>query len=117
MSTAALSSLSPTELAELVKAYKFDGGLESIIEKAARWDALMSSGRLHFMGCAGFNIQRREPTGPKTFANSVATPQDGAPMHFGMEFWSTYNTFPKGEDQFERDFMITYVDELRRRAK
>jgi len=91
---------------------------------AAKWRALMSSGRLHFMGCAGFSLTPTIPGAERDMQTLVATPKGNAQLHFGMEFWSTHSATaeknpdgsPRWPDTFERKFMDVYVDELMVRA-
>lgn len=94
--------------------------LDGLREKAERWDALMSSGRMHFMGCAGFNLVPKDGdvTSRKT-ANLTPLPIPGTYMHFGMEFWDTHPAAgdPRHPDQFERDLLVAYVDAIRERKK
>jgi len=89
---------------------------------AAKWRALMSSARLHFMGSAGFAYA---PAGEKVLQKLTPVPRSPAePMHFGMEFWSEHSATkernpdgsPRWPDTFERKFMDVYVDELMVRA-
>jgi hypothetical protein len=86
-------------------------------EDAARWRALMASDKMHFMGCAGFDFANKPGTTGKLTQDQVATPKDGKMMHFGMEFWWPLpGERDKWPDDFERAFMVTYVDEIRRRS-
>ncbi len=87
-------------------------------EDAERWRALMSSQRLHFMGSAGFDNKRPEDDPDTDLLQKLTpVPRPNTYMHFGMEFWSEHPVNKKKfPDDFERKFMVTYVDEMRRRA-
>ncbi|MDE2105109.1 MAG: hypothetical protein KGL39_48165 [Patescibacteria group bacterium] len=93
-----------------------EAGRREGLEEAERWRALMSSGRLHFMGCAGFDFSN-SVEGSRAMATATATPRKGDALHFGMEFWSDAKATAEHPDDFERRFMIAYVDEIRRRAR
>lgn len=93
--------------------------LNAVYEDAERWRALMASGRMHFMGCAGFELKPKVPgDASRKTQDLTAVPGAGA-LHFGMEFWDTHpatgdSRYP---DQFERDLMIAYVDAIRERRR
>lgn len=89
--------------------------LDAVIADAERWRALMSSGRLHYMGSAGFDTTMKDPNGPRSTSNLVAKPRAGVPWHFGMEFWSHHPAAgdPRYPDDFERALMISYADAMR----
>lgn len=105
------------EAADIIEAQS--KALAEAREAAERWNALMSSPRLHWMGCAGFEFKTKEGADPdsRALVDRIAVPRADEGMHFGMEFWSDARVrderFP---DTFERDFMVVYVDEIRRRA-
>ncbi|MCF8533852.1 MAG: hypothetical protein K9G48_12670 [Reyranella sp.] len=85
-------------------------------QDAARWRALMSSQRMHFMGSSGFDFHgMREAAGRRYFtAESTAKPRDGSHLHFGMEFWDVHEAHgdPEFPDHFERSLLTAYVDAL-----
>lgn len=87
----------------------------SAAQDAARWRALLASQRMHFMGCAGFELQ---PEDEKTRDNLTPVPMPGTYMHFGMEFWSEHPAHgdPRYPDNFERRLLTAYVDEIIKRA-
>lgn len=58
---------------------------EEIKRDAARWRALMSSERLHFMGSSGIS-HTRDGNGPVCRPSEV--------WHFGMEFLVEAPTYP-----------------------
>lgn len=81
----------------------------------ARWRALMASARLHYMGSAGFDINRKPdtPIDTKQIQDCVAVHKPGQTMHFGMEFWDHFPTGSEAPiDNFERSFMIEYTNEI-----
>lgn len=88
--------------------------IDSLREDARRWRALMASGRIHFMGCAGFLLERKDPNAPRSTDNLTPTVRDGNYLHFGMEFWSNHPAAgdPKYSDKFERELLIAYADSV-----
>ena len=90
------------------------------LDDAARWRALMGCARMHFMGCAGFELRLRPgaPPDSRKTDDMDAVPRPAEAMHFGMEFWSNHSGAgdPRYPDRFERDMMITFADELIARA-
>ena len=85
---------------------------------AARWRALMSSERMHFMGSAGFLHEHKDgdPTNRK-LVNITPIPRPGEQMHFGMEFWDVGAKDDRFPDTFERELLTVYVDAIRERSK
>lgn len=85
---------------------------------AERWRALMSSQRMHFMGCAGIELVNKPGTTSRNTADLTPVMKPGEYHHFGMEFWSEHAAFgdPRYPDDFERTLLIAYVDDLRGRA-
>ncbi len=83
---------------------------------AARWRALMSSQRMHLMGCAGIELVNKPGTTGRKTADLIPVMKPGEYQHFGMEFWSTHPSFgdPQYPDDFERSLLIAYVDHLRK---
>lgn len=98
--------------------FKAMGGV-ALAEKAARWDALMSSQRMHIVGCTGFEIKMIDPKGPNIIENKTARIRPDAQLHFGMEFWNEHPAAgnPRFPDKFERELLIAYVDAIRERKK
>lgn len=83
---------------------------------ARRWNAIMSTARFHFMGCAGFDLKGRT----RKLADLTLIPKDGE-LHFGVEFWSEFDWSyidgkPDGDDQFCRELLEIYADEMIARA-
>ena len=84
---------------------------------AARWRALMSSQRLHFMGSAGFeHIPKDGDPDNRALANTTPKPRGDRDMHFGMEFWDVAKQDDRFPDTFERELLTVYVDAIRSRA-
>lgn len=83
---------------------------------AARWRALMSSQRMHFMGAAGFTFTPKDGDEKNrkmvNLTPSATTPINN--LHFGMEFWDKFpnEKYPEHSDSFERELLTVYVDEL-----
>lgn len=90
-------------------------GRAEVIEDAARWRALMSSQKMHWMGSAGFEHKLRPgaPEGSNKLEDLDAAPRPGEPWHFGMEFWFGIEADPRFPDTFERRLMVAYVDAIR----
>jgi len=103
-----------TETLKMVTALK--AGKSELTRDAERWRALMSSQRLHFMGCSGFTIKGPPHPNGGVKAETVE-PKPNHQLHFGMEFWDVHSAHgdPEFPDTFERHFMLAYVDELVRR--
>jgi hypothetical protein len=82
---------------------------------AERWRALMSSQRMHFMGCAGIELVNKPGTTSRKTADLIPVMKPGEYQHFGMEFWSEHKAFgnPEYPDDFERALLIAYADHLR----
>lgn len=93
--------------------------LAELRRDAARWRALMASQRMHFMGSSGFDIQMKDPKGPRIKENMKVAIKPDEAHHFGMEFWDEHSAFgdPKWPDDFERELLTLYVDALRERMK
>lgn len=89
---------------------------EHITVDAARWKALMSSARMHWMGSAGVIFTHPEGSN-KALGDSVRFDQnpDQDCVHFGMEFWDKYPRKPgeKRTDAFARNLLTWYVDNIR----
>lgn len=67
---------------------------------AARWRALLSSGRIRVLGTAGFDSRQRPQ-------------RDAKELHFGMEVWSR---FPRPVDNERGIHILTeYADALRKK--
>jgi hypothetical protein len=79
--------------------------LDSLIEDAERWRALMSSQRIRVMGAAGMQWHKQEPV-----------IVDFEHVHIGVEFWSTHSAaHPSREFPQEgcRAAFTAYADFLR----
>ncbi|TIT80136.1 MAG: hypothetical protein E5W57_04185 [Mesorhizobium sp.] len=102
------------ELRESVAALGHRASDEDCVD-AERWRALMSSQRMHFMGCAGINLVNKPGTTGRKTADLIPVMKDGEQQHFGMEFWSEHQAFgdPRYPDDFERALLVAYVDKLR----
>lgn len=94
-----------------------DEDATSLNQDAARWRALMSSQRFKLMGSAGFEYEKIDEAGERTFDNLRAVP-DKQHLHFGIEVWNTHAAYqdPRYPDRFERELLTTYVDTLIERA-
>jgi hypothetical protein len=82
---------------------------------AERWRALMASGRMHFMGSSGIDLEPMPGTRGHETQFCEPKPRPGKTWHFGMEFWSTHPAAgdPQYPDRLERKLMVAYADAMR----
>jgi hypothetical protein len=82
---------------------------------AARWRALMSSQRMHFMGSSGFDYVPKAPgLDQRKLTNVKPVARQGEPMLFGMEIHSEHpaHNDPNYPDDFARELLTVYVDAI-----
>jgi hypothetical protein len=89
--------------------------IEHLREDAQRWRALMASGRMHFMGSAGIQLEAKPGTDGRKVQDCDPRPRPNEAWHFGMEFWSRHPAGgdPQFPDEFERKLMVAYADAMR----
>lgn len=85
------------------------------IRDAKRWRALMSAGRLRFLGSAGFDHDSAI-----SVDRTIATAKQTGGLHFGVEVWDTYGK-PDEYDHTSQNLHMAsvftaFADELIRRA-
>ncbi|PBB75164.1 hypothetical protein CK227_10250, partial [Mesorhizobium sp. WSM4308] len=90
------------------RAEKAEAALASAQDDAERWRALMSSQRMHFMGCAGIELVNKPGTTSRQTRDLIPVMKPGEYQHFGMEFWSEHSAFgnPEFPDDFERALLV-----------
>lgn len=106
----------------VLEAPQSDGLITELVVDAERWQALMSSQRMHFMGSAGFRHYNPSDPSDRKIQNCITevVAEPGKEwLHFGMEFWDISHAYgnPEYPDRFERQFLTLYVDHLRARMK
>ncbi len=78
---------------------------EALRRDAELWRALVNkSGRLRFMGSAGFD--------------QLGHPRPGKPLHFCMEFWDIFPPHPDlgSENELSREILTSFARALVERA-
>ena len=83
---------------------------EALERDAAHWRALFASGRLRWLGSAGFDHHEDGSV-------EVRQPEEGW-LHFGLEVWSKYPDFPAEEPNHLRAQKVleVYADNLARKG-
>jgi len=80
---------------------------EALQRDAARWRALMSCGRMRFMGSAGFDLK----------ADTIVPRAKDTPLHMGVEFWDVYGSTDFLTDKAQRAALDATLDKEQRQAR